>query len=131
LAHACGVVDDAQSATVFAKALADQHALTVRIGPLIGWWGPVGHHLGVMRRVTGDLDDAERHLRLALKTEQRMGAGPFQARTMAQLALVLARQDRHGDAEEAQTFKSRALSLGSSLGAPGIVEEVTRSTSGI
>jgi tetratricopeptide (TPR) repeat protein len=131
LAHACGVVEDAQSAKLFAKALADQHALTVRIGPLIGWWGPVDHHLGVMCKVMGVLDDAELHLRHALLTEQQMGAVPFQARTMAELAVVLARTDRPGDAEEAQSLKTRALALGGSLGAPGVVEEVTRSTTGI
>jgi hypothetical protein len=125
------VVEDAHSAKVFAKALADQHALTVRIGPLIGWWGPVDHHLGVMHKVIGDLGDAERHLRQALQTERQMGARPFQARTMAELAVVLARQERPQDAEEAQSLKAEALSLGSSLDAPGIVAEVTRSTVGI
>jgi transcriptional regulator with XRE-family HTH domain/tetratricopeptide (TPR) repeat protein len=131
LAHACGVVEDAQSAKVFAKALADQHALTVRIGPLIGWWGPVDHHLGVMHKVIGDLGDAERHLRQALQTERQMGARPFQARTMAELAVVLGRQERPRDPEEAQSLKAEALSLGCSLDAPGIVAEVTRSTVGI
>jgi hypothetical protein len=92
----------------------------VRVGPLIGWWGPVDHHAGLLLRLLGRLDEAEDRLRRALELEVRMGARPFLARTRGALAEVL---ERRGSPETAE-LRAAAVAGARALGAAGIEAEI-------
>lgn len=120
LAHTCTLLGAPEHAESLAEALASQPATAVRVGPLIGWWGPVEHHLGALCRVLGRLEDAERHLRAALLLETRMEAQPFAARTKAELARVLTMLG----SVDADRFRSEARSEAEWLGAAGISAEI-------
>ena len=102
-------------------ALTSQPAEAVRVGPLLGWWGPVDHHVGSLYRVTGQLAMAEIHLRRALVVEERMGARPFLARTRGELARVLSATG----SPEAGAIRAAAEIAADSTGAAGIRAEVT------
>jgi tetratricopeptide (TPR) repeat protein len=121
LAHSCALLGSAEHAETLYMALTSQPASAVRVGPLIGWWGPVDHHLGSLCRLLGRLEEAESHLRQALVIEERMGARPFSARTMGELARVL---DETGN-PEGEKLRSSAISEAKALGAAGITYEVS------
>ena len=120
LAHTCQLVDAVSVADEIYRSLRRTKATVVRVGPLVGWWGPVDHHLGCLARLLGRHDEAERRLRNALQIEQRMGARPFAARTMAELARVL----RTTSPSEAATVASDATALAHTVAAAGIRAEV-------
>ena len=61
----------------------------VRVGSLVGWWGPVDHHLGMLCRLVGNLSKAKQHLQRAVQIETAFRAEPFLARTQVALAEVL------------------------------------------
>jgi tetratricopeptide (TPR) repeat protein len=120
LAHTAAVLGDATHAEALIEALTSQPSTAVRVGPLIGWWGPVAHHLGSLNRVLGRLEEAEAHLRAALAIEEPMGARPFLARTRAELATVLTLAGSPG----ADALRAAALADADALGAAGIASEI-------
>ena len=89
-------------------------------GPLVGWWGPVDHHMGACIAVLGRFEEAEFHLRRALDLEQQMGARPFSARTRGELARLLGASGR----PEADIFRAEAVAEADALAAPGLAAEV-------
>jgi transcriptional regulator with XRE-family HTH domain/tetratricopeptide (TPR) repeat protein len=121
LAHACSLIANEEHAESLYQALVSQPALGVRVGPLLGWWGPVDHHAGSLARLLGRTERAESHLRRALDVEEQMGARPFLARTRAELAQVL---DSSGRRVEADALRAMAAEEVSSLGAVGIGREI-------
>jgi hypothetical protein len=86
----------------------------------VGWWGPVDHHLGHLAALLGRHDEAERRLRNALRIEQRMGAHPFEARTLAGLASVV----RVTNPVDAPRLAADAIAVAKAVGADGIITEV-------
>ncbi|MBE1462245.1 ATP-binding protein [Kibdelosporangium phytohabitans] len=73
--------------------------------------GSVAGSLGIAAAVCDRLDDAVRHLRRAVADNERSGLPPYTATARLDLARVLARRDRPGDAEEsvAQALSARAM----------------------
>jgi transcriptional regulator with XRE-family HTH domain/tetratricopeptide (TPR) repeat protein len=120
LAHACVAEGAIQHAEALSSALSASLATVVRVGPLIGWWGPIDHHIGTLQRLLGHDAAAEHHLRRAIGVERAMGALPFAARTGAELAATLVGRDPSG----ATLIAEEALAAARSLGAQGIVTEV-------
>jgi hypothetical protein len=124
LAQTCSVLGAIQHAELLYKALSDQPAAAVRVGPLIGWWGTVDHHLGCLCVVLGRLDEAEDRLQRSLQMEEKMGARPFVARMLGAMAALERRgggEDREG---RARALLARALDITEELGSPGIASEV-------
>jgi hypothetical protein len=68
--------------------LATSVATGVRCGPLLGWWGPVDHHLGALCRLLGRRAEAARRLEHALAVEEALGAPHFLARTTEELGAL-------------------------------------------
>lgn len=136
LAHACCVIGSSSHAGELVAALGQQPCGVVRVGPLIGWWGPVDHHMGSLSRLVGRFDEAEQRLRSAIETSSRMGAKAFEARSRAELAFALAekgtgasndvRGDRAYAKDEIDRLLTEALQITDSLGASGVQEEVVR-----
>nr|CEL14536.1 putative transcriptional regulator [Kibdelosporangium sp. MJ126-NF4]CTQ88901.1 putative transcriptional regulator [Kibdelosporangium sp. MJ126-NF4] len=73
--------------------------------------GSVAASLGIAAAVCDRLDDAVRHLRRAIEHNERAGLPPYVASARLELARVLTRRDRPGDAEEsvAQAMSARAM----------------------
>jgi transcriptional regulator with XRE-family HTH domain/tetratricopeptide (TPR) repeat protein len=120
LAHTCSLVGATAQAEPLLASLSRTPSAIVRVGPLAGWWGPVDHHLGCLQRLLGHSDEAEAHLRAALVAEERLGARPFEARTLAELSRLVG----DADAEQASSLAARAAAVARSVGALGIVAEV-------
>ncbi len=120
LAHTCQLVGAASVAEDLYRSLRRTDVKVVRVGPLVGWWGPVDHHLGCLAGLLGRPAEAEQRLRSALRMEERMGARPFMARTQARLASVL----RRNRPDEAARREEDAVFLAKSLRAGGVLAEV-------
>jgi transcriptional regulator with XRE-family HTH domain/tetratricopeptide (TPR) repeat protein len=123
LAHACYIVGARKHAALLLGALDSQPSLAVRVGPLIGWWGPVDHHLGCLWLLSERYGEAEKHLMRALALEEQMGALPFAARTLGALAALERKRD-NGSTDRADEHTDKALELAGSLGSVGVEEEV-------
>ena len=123
LAQVCSILGAREHATGLYEALSEQPSTCVRVGPIIGWWGPVDHHLGCLAHLLGSFEEAEVHLLRALSLEEKIGARPFAARTLGALS-GLART--RGSDDRADEFMARALALTEALESPGIAEEVQR-----
>jgi tetratricopeptide (TPR) repeat protein len=124
LAQTCSVLGAKRHAESLYGALCGQPAAAVRVGPLIGWWGTVDHHLGCLCLVLGRLDEAEDRLERSLKTEEKMGARPFVARTLGAMAALERRRGGKERKARAASLLARALDITEELGSPGIATEV-------
>ncbi len=124
LAHSCVLLGAVEHAETLYTALTSQPADAVRVGPLIGWWGPVDHHLGSLCRLLGRNEEAEARLRRALTLEERMAARPFLARTRAELARVVG----NGTGPEADELRATATAEATAIGAVGIAAEIAFTT---
>ncbi len=120
LAHTCSIIGATAEAEPLFESLSRTPSAIVRVGPLAGWWGPVSHHLGCLAHLLGRLQEADALLRRALAAEEHMRARPFQARTLAQLACVVA----PSDPEQAARLGREATTAAQEIGAAGIVAEV-------
>jgi tetratricopeptide (TPR) repeat protein len=120
LAHTCQLIGAASEAEEVYRWLSLSSCTVVRVGPLVGWWGPIDHHLGTLAALLGRSGEAEERLERALSIERRMGAQPFAARTLAQLAAV--RRLTRPDA--ADKTAEEAEDLAQTMGAAGIIAEV-------
>jgi tetratricopeptide (TPR) repeat protein len=123
LAHTCTLLGAVEHAEALSASLNAQGAVAVRVGPLLGWWGPVAHHVGGLYRLLGRLEEAEEQLRKALALEEQIEARPFRARTRAELARVLLTNGSSGGDE----LRAGAMAEAAALAAPGIVAELTTS----
>ena len=120
LAHACALIGARDEAPALYDSLSRTAATAVRVGPMAGWWGPVDHHLGCLAWLIGRPDEAEQRLRRALQVEDRMGARPFAARTLARLASVLA----ENAPQAARAAGDDAMATAKAVGASGVIAEV-------
>jgi DNA-binding CsgD family transcriptional regulator len=84
-------------------------------GPVELWLGIAAHHLG---RVDVAVVDLER----AARTCQHNGAVGFQVEANVELAAVLARRDRPGDANRARSLATRAANQAATLGMSPFVD---------
>jgi DNA-binding NarL/FixJ family response regulator len=77
--------------------------------------GPVRLPLGIAAAATGRLDDAVRHLRLAIDLSTGAGMPGVAAAAQYRLARVLARRKRPGDRDEAAALATSAASVAGPL----------------
>jgi tetratricopeptide (TPR) repeat protein len=124
LAQVCSIVGAREHAAGLYAALSNQPSTCVRVGPLIGWWGPVDHHLGSLCRLMGRYEEAEQHLQSALDLEERIGARPFAARTLGALSGLARDRSSTHESNRAEELMERALELTVDLESPGIADEV-------
>ncbi|HEY6571538.1 MAG TPA: hypothetical protein VIZ22_14700, partial [Candidatus Limnocylindrales bacterium] len=114
-AEACARLGDAASADVLLEQLAPfagRHAIAHAEGSV----GVVDRYLGLLAATVGRLDEAELHLTAAIDLNDRMGARPWTAHCEHDLAGVLRRRDRPGDAGAAAALDRRALATARELG---------------
>nr|WP_042180715.1 AAA family ATPase [Kibdelosporangium sp. MJ126-NF4]CEL14537.1 putative transcriptional regulator [Kibdelosporangium sp. MJ126-NF4]CTQ88902.1 putative transcriptional regulator [Kibdelosporangium sp. MJ126-NF4] len=78
--------------------------------------GSVAGYLGIAAAACDRLDDAVRHLRRAIENNERAGTPPYVAMAKLDLARVLARRDRPGDAAESAALAQSARSMAKRMG---------------
>jgi tetratricopeptide (TPR) repeat protein len=78
--------------------------------------GFAGHHVGLLARASGDLDDAVDHLEAALRRNEEAGLWPFAAASARELAVTLRQRDRPGDQGAAAAWAARASGWGGRVG---------------
>ena len=100
-ASATHSVRDAEIATEIAEALEPYAGRVVSIGRGAAYAGSVSRYLGLLAIVAGDLDSAAVHLTEDIAINERAGALPWLDRSRRDLANVLGKRGRSGDAEQA------------------------------
>ncbi|ONI87472.1 hypothetical protein ALI144C_08740 [Actinosynnema sp. ALI-1.44] len=85
--------------------------------------GSVAGFLGVAAAACDRLDDAVRHLRRAIENNERAGTPPYVAKATLDLARVLARRGRPGDADESAALAVSARSTARKLGMRQLASE--------
>jgi uncharacterized protein HemY len=94
--------------------------------PIEATFGSVARCLGVLATTCRRYDDAERHLRLAIETERRMGARPWLAHAQHDLAAAVSMRDRPGDADSAADLIAAAVAGYEALGMSSWAERARR-----
>jgi tetratricopeptide (TPR) repeat protein len=98
--EACAILGDRDRArTLYQQILPFERRHAHVIGE--GSVGAMDRYLGLLARTMGQLEAAERHLRVAIEMNERMGARPWTAHTRCDLAEVLLEGDGSGDRERA------------------------------
>ena len=124
LAWGCGMAANADMARILLDGLhrvAKLGVRAVRVAPVGAWIGPLDHHIGVLHRVLGELDEAEAHLTRALAVEDEMGGEPYRVRTLLELADVALARGGAPEVSRARTWRGQAEDLAAKLGLESIV----------
>ncbi|MCE7012126.1 AAA family ATPase [Kibdelosporangium philippinense] len=109
--------DDKQTAAAAYRRLLPYEDLILCGGAgVVTMHGAVAGALGIAAAVCDRLDDAVRHLRHAIEINERAGMTPYVATARLDLARVLARRDRHGDAAESVALTMSARAIAEQLG---------------
>ena len=87
--------------------------------------GCTAYYLGVLASTMDRFDDAERHLSYVADVYQRIGAPAHLGRTHIELARMLIRRQRLGDAERAQELLGQVLTTAQELGLPNVERRAT------
>ena len=104
--------DSAAAARIYQAMLPYRGRLVVWGGAAIAW-GPVSHHLGLLAATMGQTGEAVGHFEEAIEFEERTGALPFLAHSLAGLADALTRS---GDAGRAAACRGRSREIAQRLG---------------
>lgn len=84
-AHVCVLTGAVEHAEPLYDLLVTSPATAVRCGQVLGWWGPVDHHLGSLCRLLGRRAEAYERLQHACAVEQAMQGKHFLVRTTEEL----------------------------------------------
>ena len=112
--------DQAAADRLYAILLPREHLYAQ--APIEATFGSVARALGVLAATLGRLDDADRHLRVAIETERRMGARPWLAYAQHDLAATCLAL---GDHERAGSLLDEALAGYRALGMDSWVERAS------
>lgn len=113
LAFVAAATGNATAAALIYDALVPYAERLVTFGGAASTWGPVTHYLGLSAATMGRSGDAVRHFEEAIKFEERSGALPYLAHSLAGLADALTRA---GDARRAAECLSRSREIARRLG---------------
>jgi tetratricopeptide (TPR) repeat protein len=108
------------AAQIYAALAPYRQRLAVWGGAVVAW-GPVSHHLGLLAAAMGRTDDAVRDFEEAIGLEQRIGALPYLAHSLAGLADAL---EASGDAVRASAVRSRSREIAQRLGMAALLDRL-------
>ncbi len=114
-AEACARLGDAPAAAILLGQLTPfggRHAIAHAEGSV----GALDRYLGLVAATLDRLDEAEGHLAAAIAFNERMGARPWAAHCQHDLAEVLRKRGRAGDAAAADALDHQALATARALG---------------
>jgi tetratricopeptide (TPR) repeat protein len=104
---------DTRAAARLYEAMLPYRGRLVVLGGAAATWGPVSHYLGELAATTGQTADAVRHFEDAIEFEERIGALPYLAHSLAGMGGALTRS---GDAARAAGCLTRARGIARRLG---------------
>jgi hypothetical protein len=117
---------DPAAAAALYDALGPYDDRLVVWGGAVAASGPVSHYLGLLAVRLGRLDDAVGHLQAAVDLQERIGALPGLAHSLAALADALETRGDPGDARSASDQRRRAHLIAERLGMPVLLERLAR-----
>jgi hypothetical protein len=117
---------DPAAAAALYDALGPYDDRLVVWGGAVAASGPVSHYLGLLAVRLGRLDDAVGHLQAAVDLQERIGALPGLAHSLAALADALETRGNPGDARSASDQRRRAHLIAERLGMPVLLERLAR-----
>jgi len=112
LAVVAAATGDSAAARIYQAMLPHRGRLVVWGGAAIAW-GPVSHHLGLLAATMGQTGEAVGHFEEAIEFEERTGALPFLAHSLAGLADALTGS---GDPGRAAACRGRSREIAQRLG---------------
>ncbi len=125
LARTCTALGDAARAErLYALLLPYAGRHVVNGPPPAQYLGPVAALLGCLATTAGRFADASLHLEAALASTARMGARPYHARTLRDLARMLLARGGPGDAARAIERAEEALGTARELGMKAVEAEL-------
>jgi hypothetical protein len=117
LAEAAALIGDSQCSRKLYDLLAPVSTFVATTGGSFMTVGSIAHYCGLLASVHGEWDRAERYFVEAVRTNERLGARLYMARSRLSWAELLLRRKQEGDLEQAQTMlrdvKSAAIEMGS------------------
>ncbi len=108
LADAAAAVDERSTAQLIYPALEPLSGANVMIGHGVACYGAADRYLGMLARILGETELAQRHFEAALDLNRRMGAATWVAHTAYEYGRTLLRD---GDAEHASLLLADAGAL--------------------
>jgi DNA-binding SARP family transcriptional activator/tetratricopeptide (TPR) repeat protein len=114
LTAACALLDDAAFAAALYRRLLSWSGW--HLGAVTLYLGAADLHLGILATVARRFEEAERHLRAAHASHQRLRARPWNALTQRARADMLRRRGRPGDHDLARRMDDRAGATATALG---------------
>jgi tetratricopeptide (TPR) repeat protein len=121
LAFVCRAVDARAASPPIYQALLPYRGRLVMLGGAASAFGPVSHYLGLLAATMGRNDDAVGHFDEAIEFEQRIGALPYLAHSLAGLADALAGS---GDAQRAAACRNRAREIAQRVGMAALLRRL-------
>lgn len=115
LAVAAAATGNDPAAAVIYEALVPYRSRLVVLSGATTVWGPVSHYLGLLAHQLGMHDPAVGHFEEAIASEERIGALPYLAHSLAGLARALEARGHEGDAEAARRTLQRARTIAERL----------------
>lgn len=122
MADVCAELDDGPRALQLYELLAPYEAYNITAMVGLVCTGSVARSLGILAGVMHRWADAERHFRLALAMNQRIGAVTFAARTRVDHAAMLVRRGRAADRLRAEALVAAAVPIAESTGMHGLMK---------
>ena len=87
-------------------------------------FGPASFYLGLLATVTSRWAEAGDHFEAAIAANDRLGGGPFLARTRYEYARMLLARDQAGDRRRADELLDQALAAAGAMGLAGVVQAI-------
>ncbi len=104
------------------RCLLEPHAgLLTEMGSLSGSAGPMARPVGLLAGALGHRDEAVSHLEAAVSFSERLGARPWLAFSLHDLAEVRLARGRPGDVERAAKLASKASAVAREVGMAGLL----------
>jgi len=122
IGEAIALAEDTRNAERAYELLLPYEGLVIVVARAAACNGPVDRVLGLLAKLMGRLDDAERHLRNAVETATRMSDRPGMALSGLALAETLLERDRDNDREAALQLLSDVLGTAREMGARWIAD---------
>jgi tetratricopeptide (TPR) repeat protein len=115
-AELCSELSHTPSALVLLQRLARYGQRTIILNAASVTLGAGARYLGMLELVTGDWDQAERHMEMALEINRRLESPPWIARTQHDFARMLVARGTVPDRERALALSAEALATARELG---------------
>jgi len=125
-AEAAFILDHADAASLLYEMTEQYADRCVVYGFVVACTGSYARHLGQLAALSGNLSVASRHFAHAVRFNQRLGARPYVARSLADWGTAMLRAGGPSEVGQARAFLARARDLAADLGMTRVHEVTTQ-----